>query len=191
MISPDAFINLMEAPDPSVEQVKSILKDHPEYANIRLKTGISITSHAVYNFKFDLAKEIYRVSTIRDLGTCCAIDDYKEIEKLILDGADPNELTVDGFTPLSLSCAFGSPESVAFLLAHKADPNKRGTAIDNIAPIHAAIFGRKSQNLELLLEAGADPELPQATGYTPFNAAVENRDMVSMLMLSNAILKKK
>lgn len=191
MISPDNFINLIEAPETSTDEVKLILKDHPEYANIRLKSGISITSHAVYNFKFELAKEIYQLSTIRDLATCCAIDDLNEIEKRILEGADPNELTVDGFTPLSLSCAFGTPESVALLLSHKADPNKRGTALDKIAPIHAAIFGRKPQNLNLLLEAGADPELPQENGFTPIQGAVQNRDQMSMLMLANAILKKK
>jgi len=103
--------------------------------------------------------------------------------------ATVNELAGDGWTPLHLAAAFGTPEAVSLLLA-------RGAAVDAVSanpqsnqPLHAAAaLGRNPASVELLLEAGADPNARQAGGYTAiFSAAAANRqDLCELLLIHGA-----
>lgn len=75
----------------------------------------------------------------------------------------------DGFPPLiaALTCAQDVQGSVIrtdvhdmlrLLLTFGADPNQRG--INDCTPLHIAVAARDRFAIQLLLDAGADPELP-------------------------------
>lgn len=79
-----------------------------------------------------------------------------EIVKVLLAaGANPNVERDNGRTPLSYAVEGGSPETVKVLLAAKADPN--GGKLD--APLLSAIYAKDAVSAELLLQAGANPNV--------------------------------
>ncbi len=77
----------------------------------------------------------------------------KIVQMLLAAGANPNVVDNNGQTALSF--AAGSPEIVKILLDVKADPN--GGTMD--APLLSAIHEKNIASAELLLQAGANPNL--------------------------------
>jgi hypothetical protein len=106
------------------------------------------------------------------VGNCLVYAIYHSplpfIRTLLEIGADPNAPVNDGFPPLiaALSCAQDVQGAVRrtdvhdilrLLLTFGADPNQRG--INDYTPLHMAVAARDVFAIQLLLDAGADPEL--------------------------------
>ncbi len=79
----------------------------------------------------------------------------ESVKELLAAGADPNAENNNGMAPLSSAAEDGSPEMVRMLLAAKADPN----AGKINAPLLCAIHKRDIVSAELLLNAGANPNV--------------------------------
>jgi hypothetical protein len=105
-------------------------------------------------------------------GTCLVYAIYHSpfafIRTLLEAGADPNAPVDDGFPPIiaALACTNEIPgaarrndvdEIIRLLLSFGADPNQRG--INDYAPLHMAVVGRNIRAVQILLDAGADPDL--------------------------------
>ena len=82
--------------------------------------------------------------------------EVKIIQLLLVAGANPNAENKRGRTPLSFAAESDSLEAVKILLAAKADPN--GGKFD--APLFCTIWRGNTNMVELLLRAGANPNLP-------------------------------
>jgi uncharacterized protein len=106
------------------------------------------------------------------VGSCLVYANYRSplafIRTLLEIGADPNNPAHDGFPPLiaALSCASvvpgatrrtDIPDILRLLLSFGADPNQRG--INDYTPLHMAVAVRDPLAIQILLYAGADPEL--------------------------------
>src|SRR5262245_30427191 len=106
------------------------------------------------------------------IGSCLVYAIYHSplsfIRTLLEIGADPNAPADDGFPPLiaALTCTRDEPganrrtdvdEVVRLLLSFGADPNCRG--INDYTPLHMAVAERNTLAVQLLLDAGADPDL--------------------------------
>ena len=106
------------------------------------------------------------------IGSCLVYAIYHSpldfIRTLLELGADPNAPADDGFPPLiaALTCTrdvAGGPRRtdvdaiVRLLLASGADPNQRG--INDYTALHMAVAERNALAVQLLLDAGADPDL--------------------------------
>ena len=95
----------------------------------------------------------------------------------------------DGWTPLHLAAAFGTPVSVSILLAAGAQIETFSKNPQHNQPLHAALaLGKNTETIRLLLEHGAPANATQAGGFTPlFSAAIANRrDLVEMLLALGA-----
>jgi cytohesin len=77
------------------------------------------------------------------------------VSLLLTNGADVNAANRPGRTPLSYAAENDSLQLVRMLLAAKADPN--GGKLD--APLLSAIHAKDAASAELLLQAGAEPNL--------------------------------
>src|SRR5215212_4242861 len=91
------------------------------------------------------------------------------IIRTLLDlGADPNAPADDGFPPIiaALTCTrdvagantrTDVDDVMRLLLSFGADPNQRG--INDYTPLHMAVAERNALAVQILLDAGADPDL--------------------------------
>jgi len=101
------------------------------------------------------------------------------------DASRANAFGDDGFHPLGLACFFGHVDAARVLLAHGADANllSRNEHIQTAA-IHAAAASNEEASdeatryelVKLVLEHGADPNLPQGGGFRAIDAARQNGD---------------
>jgi ankyrin repeat protein len=81
----------------------------------------------------------------------------KEVERMILKGADVNAATSDaGITPLILAISNNRLETVKTLLRYNADPNK--ATIENETPLLVAVKSQNSQISKALQEVGINVE---------------------------------
>ena len=124
----------------ALERAGSLLRDFPEYANVRVKgSGWTLDPVAwlemCHKYWGDNEERIQEFT--RDIHTCapihyCAVHRREQMAKLLLEsGADPNALGFEGSNgpddgyavPLWLACWNGTDDTVAMLLAHGAEPD--------------------------------------------------------------------
>ena len=106
------------------------------------------------------------------IGSCLVYAIYHSpltfIRTLLELGADPKAPVLDCFPPLiaALSCTRETPganrrddvdDIIRLLLAFCSDPNQRG--VNDYTALHMAVAERNAMAVQLLLEAGADPDL--------------------------------
>ncbi|KAJ8313636.1 hypothetical protein KUTeg_008197 [Tegillarca granosa] len=109
----------------------------------------------------------------------CLVEDFLT-ENIKIDGSGPDlvedflteNIKIDGSGPdvlqsqLYIACFWGIKEIVQQLLNRQVNPNcqNKGTLW---TPLHAATFQEHGPVVMLLLENGAQPELPDSEGRTP------------------------
>lgn len=96
-----------------------------------------------------------------------ASENSVELAKLLLDhGASIEMANAAGMTPLTVACHAASErlEVVRFLLGRGANPNGNGPKAST--PLLGAAIRLHVSTAELLLESGADPNMPGALGDT-------------------------
>jgi len=106
-------------------------------------------------------------------------------ELLAEDESRANAFGDDGFHPLGLACFFGHVDAARALLDHGANVNvlSKNEHVQTAA-IHAAAAANEQgadestryELVKLVLEHGADPNLPQGGGFRAIDAARQNGD---------------
>lgn len=110
--------------------------------------------------------------------------DLERMRKMLDDGHDVNDhppMWKSVYQPTALAYAVwgNQPEAVRLLLDSRADPNQ-ADGDGNYHPLHWASY--KSDHAEcaaMLVEAGADPTVTTARGFTPLQLARGNNSNVS------------
>ena len=92
--------------------------------------------------------------------------DYKKVEHLIKEGADPNTQDNNGWTPLHEVAQRNNIEILRLLLDAGANPNVPG-GDENYTPLHDAVEAGHVETIELLIERGADKKLRDKNGRIP------------------------
>jgi len=137
-----------------------------------------------------LLVELERTGAGLDIFEAAATGNVAALESLL--AAQPglaSAWSTDGWTPLHLAAAFGSPEAVKLLLERGAPVDATSKNPQTNQPLHAALaLGRNPETIRLLLAAGADPNGRQTAGYTAlFSAAAANRrDLAEILIAHGA-----
>ncbi len=137
-----------------------------------------------------LLVERERIGAHLDIFEAAATGNVAALESALAAQPDLAQVwSADGWTPLHLAAAFGTPEAVQFLLAQSAPVEAVSKNPQTNQPLHAALaLGRNPETIRLLLAAGADPNARQTAGYTAlFSAAAANRrDLAEILIAHGA-----
>ena len=114
-----------------------------------------------------------------------------EVTELMKQNPDIiNQVNENGFSPLILACYRGNTEVARYLIDHVKDLNyksREGTALAGLAVKY------NKDLVERLLKRKADPNIADATGYTPLFWAVKfgNKELVELLLQYKADKTKK
>ncbi|KAL8999176.1 MAG: hypothetical protein Q9169_001955 [Polycauliona sp. 2 TL-2023] len=119
------------------------------------------------------------------------VRDQKSLIKLLMDhGADPNIPNDFGETPLFLAVSDGHIAAAEFLLQHGANVNARDK--DGSTPIHAVKYSNVDVDAEdqeslirLLIDYGADPNIPDEIGETPLFSAIRYQNINAIRILTS------
>ena len=113
---------------------------------------------------------------------------YKDVKRMLAEGADPNEMVNNARTPIMSASAQGYGDVVKALIEGGADVNAKDG--DGDTPLHDAAVQGRTELARLLLEARADVNAVNNTGETALMIASRKGfvDFVKTLMAAGADL---
>jgi ankyrin repeat protein len=173
----------------TAEVADAVLAD-PALATLRDPQGVSPLMWTVY-FGQPLVRD-FLLSRMEadhialDVFEAAATGNEAQLRSLLdMDPELAHSFSGDGWTPLHLAAAFGTPDAVSTLLEAGARVETFSNNPQQNQPLHAALaLGKNAETIRLLLEHDAPANAGQAGGFTPlFSAAIANRrDLVEMLL---------
>ena len=106
--------------------------------------------------------------------------DIEAVRRLVQSGADVNEMTYSGSTPLHVAIYYGEVEILQILIDAGANPNKNDGSGNS--PIHVAVRQDDPEILRTLVEGGANVNEKDALGNPAIQVAVV-RNMPEMVQI--------
>jgi ankyrin repeat protein len=104
------------------------------------------------------------------------------VQALLDAGADPNRPGQGGETPVHAAAFADDPALLRAVLAHGGQPDVRNR-ITGATPLVAAILGGNAEQLQILLDAGADPNLADLNDDAPLHSAARTNAGAAILAL--------
>jgi ankyrin repeat protein len=174
----ESLLNALRSGDEAV--ALQLLDENPSFLDSTIG-GVSPIRAAIYAGNGELARKIAERTPMLSLHDAAALGRAEQIKHL---EGEANALSEDGFTPLTLAAAFGNAETVAALVLMGASLEMFSTNPNiKVAPIHAAAFGGNAGAIEVLINAGANPNLVSEGGFTALHSAAQNGDEASVAVL--------
>ncbi len=104
------------------------------------------------------------------------------VKTLLENGADPNNETSYGMTPLMTAAEKGKPEILKLLHSAGADVDYQDVD-GGMTPLIYAALGENEDTVKVLLELGADPNLKDYSNMTPYMHAIDtgNENIAKLL----------
>src|SRR6266478_5389704 len=137
----------------------------------------------------DNTKKLMEAIRAGDKAGQDALGDLETVRKLV--GGDRglvNAFAADGFYPLGLAAFFGHRAIVEFLLKNGANVATAARNAQKVTALHGAVARRDVEIVKMLLEAGADPNARQESGFVPLHVAASNGNaaLVELLLKHGA-----
>ena len=156
--------------------------------------AVSEILQALYRGDAATARELARGAEL-DIFEAAALGETPRVRQLLDDDpAFANAFGADGFHPLGLACFFGHADAARLLLEHGADVDalSKNEHIQTAA-IHAAAASGETgvddatryELVKLVLDHGADPNLPQGGGFRAIDTARQSGDERLELLLND------
>ena len=171
-----------------LDGLRIALAHEPGLARMRHATGASLVAWAAYMGNVGAISAIRAVLAEIDPCEAIILGDTEALEAALADGWDANALSPDGFAPLALAAFFDNAAAFDRLLPITSDVSRQAENAQRVAAIHAATAKRNTSFVEKLLRAGAEPDQPQADGFTPLHVAAQHGDgaIAGLLVLFGA-----
>jgi uncharacterized protein len=174
----------------STKEIAEWVEDDPQIATSRDARGVSALMWAVYSGQTLVREFLLSGLPDLDLAESAAVGNCARLSELLDgDAAKAKSTSPDGWPLLHLAAAFGTPEAVALLLLNGADVHQVADTPMRNQALHAALaLGREQETVRMLLEHGADPNVPQMGGFRPLHqaAAAGRLDLVQQLLEAGA-----
>lgn len=114
------------------------------------------TEPLVMNGSFPIAEPALSNAVIRG--------DFKEIQRIVVSGANINSKDALDRTPLHLAAFYGRTKTIAFLIENGAEIDAKDHI--GMTPLHAAVISGGRQSVQLLLEKQANIHSQTESGQT-------------------------
>jgi len=155
-----------------IAKVTAALDQQPGLANAQRKDGSSAVLFALYTRHREIADLLINRGCAIGFAEACALGQFDRVKSFLQqDPSLVNQLSADGFPPLSLATFFGHHDTVILLLAHRADPNIQSRNRIRVTALHSAVDRQDETLVEILLSHGANPNATEFLGGTPLHAA--------------------
>jgi uncharacterized protein len=163
------------------------LEADPSTAGATDDAGVSALLLARYRGQGEVVAAIRALRPL-SLAEAAAAGDVLQVGALLRGGADPDELSADGFSPVQLALFFDQPHAAALLVRAGADVRAAATHPMGIAAIHAAAASPSGAGVALAVAAGADLDATQQGGFTALHEAAHRGDaaMAELLLAAGA-----
>ena len=119
------------------------------------------------------------------LVAAIGVENLDATEALLDGGANPNLAGTGGETPVHAAAFVADPAFLRTVLAHGGDPNVRNPVTAG-TPLSRALRGPHVDNVRMLLDAGANPDLGDSNRDAPLHVAARTNSGQSILMLLEA-----
>jgi uncharacterized protein len=164
-----------------------VLRDRPDQASATDDAGVSALLLARYRGMADVVEAIRALRPLT-LAEAAAAGDVARVGALLAGGADPDEPSPDGFSPVQLALFFDQPAAAAVLLRAGADVDAAATNAMGVAAVHAAAASASGAGVALAVAAGANLDATQSGGFTPLHEAAHRGDaaMAELLLAAGA-----
>lgn len=110
-------------------------------------------------------------------------DDAAAVDAAVAGGANPNARGAHGVTPLEYAIGTFRKTAARALIRHRADPNVKDAEGDNAVAVAVTAYARDPELLELVLDAGGDPNTRRADGSPVITYFGNARDMDAITYL--------
>ena len=172
----------VQADTKKVEQVKSTQsKKQPKKTNNAKSSNASVPKNdsvavapTAGKGKITMQKNLNKRNAKGEtpLHAACSKQDFKTVEKLLDQGAEPNTQDYNLWTPVHELASYpSSTPHLKLLLGRGANPNVPGGE-DNQTPLHEASATGCIENSILLIQMGASKTARDAQGKTPLDVAL-------------------
>jgi uncharacterized protein len=186
------FLNMIRRGETA--EIAAAVEETPELARCRDAQGVSALMWSIYTHQpmiRDFLHNQLRAGAVDlDIHEAAALGDCERLHVLIAsDAMAARVVSADGWPPLHLSAAFGTPQAVELLLEHGAHVHQVSHNAMRNQALHACIaLGNSVDSIRLLIIAGANVNATQSGGYTPLHqaAANGNASVVALLLESGA-----
>jgi len=166
-----------------------LLSKSPELTKEKTSHDISPLLLACYYNKPTIVQTILKHSTSLTIHEAAAAGLVDQVALMLQQKADiENEVSDHGFTALGIAAHFGREDIVRLLLKNLADPNIPSQNGYQVYPLHAALSINHSLIAKMLIEAGAEVNVVQASRITPLHLAAQhgNIDLIILLLENGA-----
>jgi ankyrin repeat protein len=182
------FINLIR--QGSTAEIAAAVEADPSVATARDAQGVSALMWAVYTRQNVIRDFLVSGLEELDIFEAAAVGDCERLLVLLHGNATlVRTVSPDGWPPLHLAAAFGTPEAVTLLLEHGAHVHEISRNATRNQALNACVsLGDSVEIARRLIECGADVNYVQAGGYTPLHqaGAAGKSEMVELLLRNHA-----
>ena len=167
-----------------LDEIISLLTERPQLAVQTTSHQISPLLLACYYQKQKIANVIAEFVPELNLFDACAVGKFDDVTLLVFKNpSSVNSFSIDGFTPLGLACHFNHEEIARFLILKGAEVNIASKNGFNVFPIHSAVTANNLNLTNVLLDAGAYPNVCQKSGVAPLHTAAQNGNIEIIIAL--------
>lgn len=164
--------------------IDNLLHNSPSLVKQKTSHDISPLLLACYYKKQHLVKILLKHQPSVDFFEAAAADLIEAINELLKANANLlNEYSPHGFTALAMATHFGNENIVRYLLKQGADANLSSKNGYHVYPLFTAVDSNYEGIAKMLVEAGAEVNVTQASLMTPLHAAARNGNIEMLILL--------
>jgi ankyrin repeat protein len=174
------------------EAVERMLTSDPALVSARDEQGVSAVLLSHYYGKTEVSRVLLARRPELDIFEATTAGDAERVRALLAtDRSLANAWSPDGFFPLGLAAFFKRPVVAKILIEYGADP-RMASKPAGFTPLHSAVADDTGTDVkelvQMLIDAGADPNARSASGGTPLHTAgfTGNVPVTEMLLAAGA-----